>query len=257
MGWSIGKWIGGLLGRRPDDSGPPAFPPGPPSATIDDVIARMRAVDARLPHDDGVAWFNRMYLAITEEVKAAVSVSDFQDPLFLSRLDVIFANLYFAAVEHYEQSPESAPRSWAPLLQSRASRRIAPLQFALAGMNAHINHDLVIAIVDTCGELEREPERGTPSHRDFQYVNELLTRAQEKVEPMFKRGPLSFLDKMLGRADEAAEMWSMTHAREAAWSQAEVLWTLRDRATLAENYLLTLDRTVGFAGRGLLVERVF
>jgi hypothetical protein len=256
MGWSIGKWIGSLWGRR-EEAPLPAFPPGPPPSTIDEVIARMRAADTRLPHDDGVAWFNRMYLAITEEVKAAVTDSDFQDPVFLGRLDVIFANLYFAAIEHYEQQPESCPRSWAPLMQSRASRRIAPLQFALAGMNAHINHDLVIAIVETCRELDREPKRGTPSHRDFQYVNELLARAQEKVEPMFKRGLFGFFDRLLGRADEAAEMWSLTRARDAAWSQAEVLWTLRDRASLAESYLLTLDRTVGFAGRGLLVERIF
>ena len=29
----------------------------------------------------------------------------------------------------------------------------APIQFALAGMNAHINRDLPLALVETCDEL--------------------------------------------------------------------------------------------------------
>ncbi len=40
-----------------------------PPATIDDVIARMRAIDADLPTQDGVAWFNKLYLRVTERVQ--------------------------------------------------------------------------------------------------------------------------------------------------------------------------------------------
>jgi len=38
---------------------------------------------------------------------------------------------------------------------------IEPIQFALAGMNAHINHDLPVAIVSTCTELASSPAAGT------------------------------------------------------------------------------------------------
>jgi len=39
--------------------------PAPPAATIDEVIARMRSIDAALPSSDGVACFNQMYLEVT------------------------------------------------------------------------------------------------------------------------------------------------------------------------------------------------
>ncbi len=43
--------------------------PTDPPKTIDDVIVGMRAIDAELPTKDGVAWFNKLYLRVTERVK--------------------------------------------------------------------------------------------------------------------------------------------------------------------------------------------
>jgi hypothetical protein len=37
---------------------------------------------------------------------------------------------------------------------------IEPVQFALAGMNAHINHDLPLAMVSTCTALGTAPDVG-------------------------------------------------------------------------------------------------
>ena len=39
------------------------------------------------------------------------------------------------------------------MLANRSETHIAPMQFALAGMNAHINHDLPMAVVKTCEDL--------------------------------------------------------------------------------------------------------
>ena len=252
---SLIDWVKVQLGRAPRSDLVPLPSVVPPPQTIDEVIAAMRAIQAQLPAEDGVAQFNRMYLAITEEVGRASRGHDFEDTNFLERLDVIFANLYFQAIEDYARAAGEGPKAWAPLMEARSNGRIAPIQFALAGMNAHINHDLVIAVVDTCRAFDLEPKHDSPQYRDFVYVNELLTRAQEKVEPWFKRGPLGLLDRFLGRADEVAEMWSMQRAREAAWVQAEALWRLGGAEPITGRFLLTLDRTVGFAGRGLLIER--
>jgi hypothetical protein len=40
----------------------------PAPVTIADVIARMQAIDALLPANDGLKWFNRLYLMVTQEV---------------------------------------------------------------------------------------------------------------------------------------------------------------------------------------------
>jgi hypothetical protein len=47
-------------------------------------------------------------------------------------------------------------------------------------------------------------------------------------------------------------MWDVARARDAAWTNAQAMWALRNDAGLAADYLTTLDRMVGFAGRGLL-----
>jgi hypothetical protein len=48
-------------------------------------------------------------------------------------------------------------------------------------------------------------------------------------------------------------MWDVDRARDAAWTNAQALWALNDEPSLASEYLLALDRMVGFAGRGLLI----
>jgi hypothetical protein len=42
---------------------------------------------------------------------------------------------------------------------------VAPIQFALAGMNAHINRDLPLALVATCTARKVAPRRGSPAAR--------------------------------------------------------------------------------------------
>jgi Family of unknown function (DUF5995) len=251
----LGDWLKGVL-TRPQEELTLIVPKEEPRS-ITDVITRMRLIQAQLPNADGVAHFNKMYLAVTEDVLDRSIGHEFEDKEFVERLDVVFANLYFKALENYTQDPHSCARCWNPLFQARHNSRIAPIQFALAGMNAHINHDLVLALEATCREMKRGLERDSAQYRDFCRINSLLAEAQEKIEPWFKKGVLGILDRVLGQADEAAEMWSMERARENAWVQTEALWLLRTHEQLAARFLLALDRTVGFAGRGLLFERPF
>jgi hypothetical protein len=71
-----------------------------PAATVGDVIQRLQAIDAALPDDNGLKWFNFLYLAVTRAVDDKTSVASFfADPLWISSLDVVFANLYFAAIK--------------------------------------------------------------------------------------------------------------------------------------------------------------
>jgi hypothetical protein len=60
---------------------------------IDDALAVMTAIDTQLPDADGLKWFNRLYLRVTEGVRKAVAGPAFADPAFMTALDVVFANL--------------------------------------------------------------------------------------------------------------------------------------------------------------------
>jgi hypothetical protein len=219
---------------------------GPPPASVADVVARMRAIDGCLGAEDGVAAFNRLYLAVTEAIEAEETTFDAPD--FLVRLDVRFAVLFFETLRR----AAAVPNAWRPLLEARGRAGVIPLQFALAGMNAHINRDLPVALVATWEERGGEPRRGGPEHRDFLRVNALLAVTEARVKRSFVTGPLRLADDALGRLDDVLAMWNVERARDAAWTNAETLWRLRGAPELAEDYLRALDRMVGFAGRGLL-----
>ena len=69
----------------------------------------------------------------------------------------------------------------------------APIQFALVGMNAHINHDLPFAVVQTCSELGLAPEDGSPQHADYQRVNAILGDVETQVAGWFETGLIADL----------------------------------------------------------------
>src|SRR5687768_10644923 len=102
----------------------------PPS--VEQVIARMRAIDQQLDPHDGVACFNRMYLRVTELVGQNIVEGFFADAEFLERMDVVFAGLYFDAVDA-ARAGTTSPVPWTPLFHARDNRTIWPVQFALAG----------------------------------------------------------------------------------------------------------------------------
>ncbi|MEA2274220.1 MAG: hypothetical protein QOI98_2928, partial [Solirubrobacteraceae bacterium] len=119
-----------------------------PAKTLDQVVTKLRAIGRKVGVEDGVHWFNRLYLEVTLGVRDFVrEPGNLEAPPFLEDLDVYFGNAYFAALSAAE-SGGKVPRAWAPLFEARHSKEIAPLQFALAGMNAHINHDLAVGVVD-------------------------------------------------------------------------------------------------------------
>lgn len=225
---------------------------GSAASQIAPVIDRLAAIASALRGDDGVARFNELYLAVTREVAAQAGTGDFADPRFIARLDVVFADLYFEAVEAAASGGE-LPNAWEPLFEARSRRGIAPIQYALAGMNAHINYDLGLALVATCDELGIRLERGSDQHRDYLMVNSTLERVQERVKDRFATGIVGVADEALGRLDDVIAIWSVARARDAAWSHAETVLVLRRFGQLHDDYLLTLGRTVGLAGRGLLI----
>ena len=221
------------------------------AARFDDVITRMESIVDSLPPGDGVAAFTRLYLAVTQAVRAAVKDDTFDEPADVRWLDVMFANLYFDAFDAPSHG-RTIPHAWAPLFATRAQKGILPLQFALAGMNAHINRDLPVALVETCAQGRIELRDASPQHRDFLEVNKVLAHVEEQAKRGLLEGFGVVLDVALGNLDDVLAMWDVERAREAAWVNGKTLWKLRGAPTLRSAFLDSLDRMVGFAGRGLL-----
>ncbi|MBZ9638849.1 MULTISPECIES: DUF5995 family protein [Streptomyces] len=213
---------------------------------VDTVVARMRALDAALPARDGVAVFNRVYLAVTEAVDRRIDAGRFPDPRAAITLDVRFAERYLAAVDAAAEE-RRPPACWRPLFQYRRHPGVRPLQFALAGINAHIGHDLALAVVDACRTLDCEPG---DLEDEFDRVGDLLVTLEERIREDLMPGP-----DLLQIADPLTHLlgaWSLERARDATWSTARALWALRRLPDVAREFTDRLDAAVGLAGRMML-----
>lgn len=223
-----------------------------PATDLASVLARMDRIEAELPAEDGVAYFNRMYREVTRLVRDAVAEGRFASAEFLERLDVNFANLFFTAYAA-EGLGAGMPPAWEPLFQARARTDVHPIQFALAGMNAHISHDLAFAVVQTCTDLGLTPDEDGPEHADFTRTNDVLRAAEPQIKRWFATGVVARLDEAGGRLDDGLAMFAIDVAREAAWETAQMLWRLRDNPRTDRLFRRGLARTVELTSRGILL----
>jgi len=219
---------------------------------IDGVLERMAAIDAALDRTDGVAYFNRMYREVTRLVRDAIRDGDFAAEEFLERLDVNFANLFFSA---YADAAAGRPvtRAWSPLFEARQRPNTYPIQFALAGMNAHISHDLAFAVVSTCREINTEPVDDSHEHLDFTRTNDVLADAANEVKGWFLTGIVADLDEWGGKVDDGLAMFGIHLARACAWQTSQMLWGVADNPRLNDLLTNSLSRTVELTSRGILL----
>lgn len=229
-------------------AGPPA-PPGPVT-TVAGAIARMEAIEAALPATDGLACFNRMYLQVTRQVDTRLGQGFFADPAFMTYLDVAFASLYFGAAD--AAGDPAVPLAWRPLVEQRANTGIEPVQFALAGMNAHINHDLPLALVATCTALATSPDVGA-HFADYQKVDQLLDAAEQALRESFESAPELAVDRHLTAVNNLIANWTINSARDLAWNNCLLLWAVRDDPIASELLAGSLARSAALASRLLLV----
>ncbi|MDI3386711.1 DUF5995 family protein [Streptomyces sp. B-S-A8] len=200
------------------------------------VRARERVPGGDRPRCDGVAEFHRAYLTVS--VKSCGT-----EP---APLHTRLAERYAAALDSARRGPRP-PAAWRPLFQYRHHPGVRPLQFALAGLNAHIGYDLALAVVDTCHALGCEP---AAVEGEFDRAGDRLAALEEHILDDLAPGP-----DLLQIADPLTHLlgcWNLERARDAAWSAARVLWGLRELPDLAEEFRQRTDSGVGLVGHCLL-----
>jgi hypothetical protein len=217
--------------------------------SIQDVVARLRGIDGELPGGDGAAAFNHMYLTVTEGVAAGLTGAQvFRNPAFMEQLDITFAGLW---LEAYDAPVNAVPKAWAPLFERRHDTSLLPIQFALAGMNSHIGHDLPVAVVRTCRRLDAAPD-DAGIREDYQKVNDLLAASESEVRRSFLTEAGQAVDDRVGPVVHLISSWNIDKARDVAWVNVEAMWAIRDVGLLADRYEGALASTVGMASRCLL-----
>jgi len=220
--------------------------------SVADVLAIMQNIEATCVDGDGLKWFNWLYLQVTAAVESRIAAGGFADPAWLAELDVQFARFYFGALALF-LSGGTAPDCWKALFERRNQIQTARIQFALAGINAHINHDLPEAIVANCQVTGTVPQHGSTQYNDYTDLNttldSLIEAAKQTLHVRLLGDPLPPVSHL----EDTLAAWSVSAARESAWNNAEILWRLRSEADLSSAFMDSLDGLTSVTSNVLLV----
>ena len=198
----------------------------------DPIILRMQErIDAWERNNDRRAIFLTCYKMMTENMFAAVDAEEFNDGVWVRNLLHRFAEYYFAGLNAYEQNSPDTPAAWRVAHDEAKNDKVMTLQHLFLGINAHINYDLALTLVDV---LENDwPQLPQPLRReryqDHCHVNDIIAATidavQDGVVERFTPS-LDIVDKVFGRADEWALSRIVSRWREEVWVNAESLLNL-------------------------------
>ena len=220
--------------------------------SIADVLQTLQSIETTCVDGDGLKWFNWLYLQVTQAVEARVAGGGFTDPAWLAELDVQFARLYFSALKS-SLSGEATPTCWQVLFNSRNQGAIARIQFALAGINAHINHDLPEAIVTTCEVTGTTPDHGGTHYSDYTALNSTLDSLIESAKTTLNVRLLGGALPPISHLEDTFAAWNVSAARESAWQNAGHLWQLRTVPLFESSFIDMLDGFTTVISKALLV----
>ena len=166
--------------------------------------------------------FATAYLHITRSLNEAFDTDTFQKKSWTKSYLIRFANLYREALlNDLLGKDENVPKAWRISFDLADKKEGLIIQHLLLGINAHINHDLAIALHD----VQIDPYRDQ-KYSDHTQVNNILEKATDGLKKAVaeKYAPiLDSLDRAFGSIDDEITEFSIPKAREHAWSMAVAL----------------------------------
>lgn len=175
------------------------------------------------------------YGMMTDNMLLAIGDGRFHDPAWVERLLHRFADYYFDALDLYEGSSANTPAVWRQAHDAACGCSAAPLRLLMAGVNAHINYDLVLTLRDMlkpewAGLSEDERRR---RYEDHCLVNAVIAETIDAVqdEVVERHEPwLNLIDVGLGPIDEWLTARLIRNWRESVWEQAVELLAIEETA---------------------------
>ncbi len=224
------------------------------------VLAQLTAVQEALDRMPGikggnrVAAFNRLYFRITSRVFDVLQTPEVIDPTFLELLDVEFAKLYFEALRSWGEGHSSTPDAWEVLFRRAHDRRLTRLAAAVLGVNAHVNHDLALALIETWKRLG--PPGDGPPHHDYLVINKIFFEEIPLLRRRFSTVWQLKLDRFVGELDDWSQELLVETTRAMAWEQGRRLWVLQHDGDGLQDFVearAAMDRAASLVGEALVV----
>jgi hypothetical protein len=189
---------------------------------------------------DGRAVFLDCYARMTAAMNDEIAHGLFEDPVWVATLLDRFAIFYFDSIDGGEGGAR-IPEPWLIAHAAAVGFDASPLQLLLAGVNAHINYDLVLTLVDLLAPVwhELDADQREMRRRDYDHVNDVIVATVDLVQDEVVERYACWcaaLDIVMGRLDEALAARLLIGWRRRVWRQAAAILDQADRSLDADRF---------------------
>ncbi len=224
-------------------------------AAVDQVADAMRERRAGLPGQH-LRFFLDTYQRTTQAVGQAVDAGRFEDPDWVQRWDVAFAQLYLDALD-----APVAPRPWR--LAFTAPAELPPLRHVLLGINAHVNYDLPQALLAVISDADfKDSDLMAARRRDHERIDGVLAARVGAEDVELSASGKTLLDRVLTPLNRLGSKRFLRESRQKVWHNALELHQARlagkaaYRTRLAELELLSAARIADLLAPGQVLLRL-
>jgi hypothetical protein len=234
-----------------------------PGRGIADVVSAMDARLVRMPPDrTAQRLFLETYRRTTMAVGTAIADARFEDPEWVERWDVVFADLYLSALDLDLAGSPEVPRPWRLAFDAPAS--LPALRHVLLGINAHINYDLPQALLAVISDDEfSDPVVVDRRARDHERIDAVLSgRVAAEDAELGAVSARSTLDRVLQPLNRLSSKRFLREARQKVWhntmelQRARLLGEEEYAARLGELEVLSAARIADLLAPGQVLLRL-
>jgi uncharacterized protein DUF5995 len=232
---------------------------GPVAEVVAEMQQRLAALPAELSHR---RYFLGTYLRTTEAVGQAIDTGLFEDPAWVERWDVVFAELFIRAHDaDRDGRAGDVPRPWR--LAFDTPRDQQPLRHVLTGINAHVNYDLPQALLAVISDEEFTlPGVLDRRRRDHENIDSVLSSRVGAEDEVLASGGRALLDRLLSPLNKLGSKRFLREARQKVWHNVVELQKARMQgpsaydARLAELEVLSAARIADLLAPGQVILKL-
>jgi hypothetical protein len=196
------------------------------SQAVESVVRTMQErLDGLTPEQAYLQEFLGTYRRTTLAVGKAVDEGAFEDPGWVERWDVTFAELYLVALDAH-LAGEKPSRPWR--LAFDASPDLPALRHVLLGINAHVNYDLpqaLLAVIsdDDFGDASLMASR----HRDHERIDAVLASRVAAEDAELSVHGRTLTDRLLQPLNRLSSKRFLRESRMKVWHNTVALQAAR------------------------------
>ena len=196
------------------------------SEAVESVARTMQErYDGLAPGQQHLGEFLGTYRRTTLAVGKAVDGGEFEDPEWVERWDVAFAELYVEALDaHLSGGRPSRP--WR--LAFEAPPDLQALRHVLLGINAHVNYDLPQALLAVISDEEfADPALMAARRRDHERIDGVLASRVAAEDAQLGAHGRTLTDRVLQPLNRLSSKRFLREARVKVWHNTAELQAAR------------------------------